>query len=515
MSPSLTGSWILRFLSHLVLGAVFAACGGPERIAGNNGPTTGTEAGNAFTARVLRADGSPATGAAAKARRTESVEDSSSWPSGIVDSAGRVRLVLDTASGWIIEFAEPGAASLRRVAQASDSVVDSSVVLMPTAGVVGKIRGGLPGAKIALAGLGRIVVLDADTMFRFEGLPADSLALLLVGGQKTEWNVDLAPGQTKSVVLDARTGNAISLDPELVVRALVGRIPAGALIPLDLEDPSESDPLASWSDYRLIDAHGAIVPVFFERRNANKGASRLWIRVPQGATDSDSGFRLRIVSASAAGLAATSPFVAPGIKSAALFDVDSILRVPDLAHDGEWVHGIHPSAELVSDPAFDGAKSLSASFGADLVTLDSIGFPSSGAGGFAMRFRLLDPAFGRLWLFQANDSASSRFVRAGWGSGRFVLQAGGNSDSIDLPSDAAPHVLSVTRSATGWTASLDGVATLSVPIDSASRNAIWRRRVVGRGAGIAIKDLFVFGGQDAEPRATLFAGRTTVALIRR
>lgn len=512
MSPSLTGSLILRFLSHLVLGAVFAACGGPERIAGNNGPTTGTEAGNAFTARVLRADGSPATGAAAKARRTESVEDSSSWPSGIVDSTGRVRLVLDTASGWTIEFAEPGASSLRRVAQASDSVVDSSVVLMPTAGVVGKIRGGVPGAKIALAGLGRIVVLDADTVFRFEGLPADSLAVLLVG-TNVGWSVDLASGATKSVVLDARTGSAAPLDPEIVVLSLDGRIPAGALIPLDLEDPSESDPLASWSDYRLIDAQGAIVPVFFERRDASKGASRLWIRVPQGATDS--GFRLRVVSASAAGLAATSPFVAPGIKSAALFDVDSILRVPDLAHDGEWFHGIHPSAELVSDPAFDGAKSLSASFGADLVTLDSSGFPSSGAGGFAMRFRLLDPAFGRLWLFQANDSASSRFVRAGWGGGRFVLQAGGNSDSIDMTSDAAPHVLSVTRSATAWTASLDGVAMLSVPIDSASRDAIWKRRVVGRGAGIAIKDLFVFGGQDAEPRATLFAGKTTVTRIRR
>lgn len=512
MSPSLTGSRILRFLSHLVLGAVFAACGGPERIAGNNGPTTGTEAGNAFTARVLRADGSPATGAAAKARRTESVEDSSSWPSGIVDSAGRVRLVLDTASGWTIEFAEPGASSLRRVAQASDSVVDSSVVLMPTAGVVGKIRGGVPGAKIALAGLGRIVVLDADTVFRFEGLPADSLAVLLVGTD-VGWSVDLASGATKSVVLDARTGSSAPLDPEIVVLSLDGRIPAGALIPLDLEDPSESDPLASWSDYRLIDAHGAIVPVFLERRDANKRASRLWIRVPQGATDS--GFRLRVVSASAAGLAATSPFIAPGIKSAVLFDVDSILRVPDLAHEGEWFHGIHPSAELVSDPAFDGAKSLSASFGADLVTLDSSGFPSSGAGGFAMRFRLLDPAFGRLWLFQANDSASNRFVRAGWGSGRFVLQAGGNSDSIDMPSDAAPHVLSVARTATTWTAILDGVATLSVPIDSASRNAIWRRRVVGRGAGIAIKDLFVFGGQDPEPHGTLFAGRTTVTLIRR
>jgi len=106
-------------------------------------------------------------------------------------------------------------------------------------------------------------------------------------------------------------------------------------------------------------------------------------------------------------------------------------------------------------------------------------------------------------------------VRAGWGSGRFVLQAGGNSDSIDMPSDAAPHVLSVARTATTWTAILDGVATLSVPIDSASRNAIWRRRVIGRGAGIAIKDLFVFGGQDAEPHCTLFAGRTTVTLIRR
>lgn len=511
MSPSLTGSRILRFLLHPVLGAVLAACGGPERVAGN-GPTTGTEAGNAFTARVFRADGSPATGAAAKARRTESVDDSSSWPSGIVDSAGRVRLELDTASDWTVEFAEPGAASLRRVTRASDSVIDSPVVLMPTANVAGKVRGGVPGAKIALAGLGRAVALDADTMFRFEWIPADSLALRLVGTD-FGWSVDLAPGTTKSVVLDARTGDGVPLDPEIAVGSPAGRIPAGNLVALELEAPSPIDPDVSWNDYRLLDAQGGIVAAHLERRNAAAGTSRVWIRAPRGATDS--GFRLRVVPAVAAGSAAPSPFVAPGLVSAALFDADSIRGVRDLARDGEWLRGIHPSAELVPDPAFDGAKSLSASFGADLVALDSTGFPSSGAGGFAMRFRLLDPAFGRLWLFQANDSASSRFVRAGWGGGWFVLQAGGNSDSVAMPSDAVPHVLSVSRNATAWTASLDGVATLSVPIDSASRDTIWKRRVVGRGAGIAIKDLFVFAGDSIGPRTGLFAGEATGILIRR
>ena len=509
MSPSLTGSRILRFLLHPVLGAVLAACGGPERVAGN-GPTTGTEAGNAFTARVFRADGSPATGAAAKARRTESVEDSSSWPSGIVDSAGRVRLVLDTASGWTIEFAEPGAASLRRVAKVSDSVVDSSVVLMPTAGLVGKIRGSVPGAKLALAGLGRTVSLDADTMFRFEGLPADGLALRVVGGQGADWHVELVPGKTSSVVLDARTG--VSPDPEIVVRS-TGRIPEGMLVALELEDPSPIDPDVSWNDYRLLDAQGCIVAAHLERRNAAAGTSRVWIRAPRGAPDS--GFRLRVVPAVAAGSAAPSPFVAPGLVSAALFDADSIRGVRDLARDGEWLRGIHPSAELLPDPVFGGAKSLSASFGADLVALDSSGFPSAGSGGFAMRFRLLDPSFGRLWLFQANDSASSRFARVGWGGGRFVLQAGGHGDSVDMPSDGAPHVLSLARNATAWTASLDGEAVLSVPIDSVSRGAIWTRRVIGRGAGIAIKDLFVFAGDSAGPRVGLFAGEATGVLIRR
>lgn len=508
MSPPLNGSRILRFLSHLVLGALFVACGGPERIAGNNGPTTGTEAGNAFTARVMRLDGSPAAGAVVKARRTGSVEDSSSWPSGIVDSTGRVRLVVDTAGAWTVEFAEPGAAVLRRIARKSDSVIDSSVVLMPTAVVVGKVRGGVPGAKIALAGLGRTVALDADTMFRFEGLPADSLVLLLVGGQGTEWSVDLAPGQTKSVVLDARTGSAVAADPEIAVRSPHGRIPSGALIPLELGSPAKNDPQASWNDYRLLDAEGAIVPSFLERRDSGTGISRLWIRSPEGATDS--GFRLRIVSSAVAGSAAPSPFAAPGIESAVLFDTISNGSASDLAHPVARLQGIHSTASLASDPVFGGAKSLSASFGPDLVTLDSSGFPSSGAGGFAMRFRLLDPTFGRLWLFQANDSASSRFVRVGWGSGRFVLQAGGESDSISMPSDAAPHVLSVARSATAWTASLDGIVALSVPIDSVSRDAIWARRVVGRGAGIAIKDLFVFQGEYAEPRIALLAGKISI-----
>lgn len=509
MSPS-KGSWFFRFLVPSALGAVLAACGGPERVAGNNGPTTGTEAGNAFTARVLRLDGSPATGAAAKARRTESVEDSSSWPSGIVDSTGRVRLLLDTSSGWTVEFAEPGAASLRRIAKVSDSVVDSSVVLLPAAGVVGKIRGGAPGAKIAVAGLGRMVSLDADTMFRFDGLPADSLALRIVGGQGTDWHVELVPGKTSSVVLDARTG--ASPDPEIVVRS-TGRIPEGMLVALELEDPSESDPAATWSDFRLLDERGGVVASHLERRDSATGSSRLWIRSPRTATDS--GFRLRVVSAQAAGSIAPSPFAAPEIVSASLFDADSIQRIRDLARGGDGLRGIHSSAELLPDPVFGGAKSLSASFGADLVALDSSGFPSAGSGGFAMRFRLLDPSFGRLWLFQANDSASSRFARVGWGGGRFVLQVGGNGDSVDMPSDAAPHILSVTRSATAWTASLDGEAVLSVPIDSVSRGAIWSHRVIGRGAGIAIKDLFVFAGDSAGPRIGLFAGKVTAEAIRR
>gem|GEM_PF-6615753 len=506
MSPALNGSRLLRFLLLPALGAVLAACGGPERIAGNNGSTTGTEAGNAFTARVVRLDGSPAAGAVAKARRTESVEDSSSWPSGIADSAGRVRLVLDTASGWTIEFAEPGSAILRRIARKSDSVVDASVVLVPTAGVVGKVRGGVPGAKIAIAGLGRTVPLDADTMFRFEGLPSDSLFLLLVGAD-AGWSLDLAPGTTRSVVLDARTGS-VPADPEIVVRFPRGRIQPGALLPLELGSPSESDASASWNDYRLVDVQGAIVPTRLEGRDAKTGISRLWIRVPGNATDS--GFVLRVVPAAAAGSAGSSPFVGSGIASAVLFDTISNGSAPDLARPGAWLQGIHSLAGSASDPVFGGAASLSASFGPDLVALDSNAFPTSDAGGFAMRFRLLDPTFGRLWLFQADDSGASRFVRVGLGGGWLVLQAGDHRDSVKMSSDAASHVLSVARSATAWTASFDGVATLSVSIDSVSRDTKWARRVVGRGAGIAIRELFVFDGGYPDFRAASLAGRIAI-----
>lgn len=474
------------------------ACGSDPLVAGG-GPTTGTEAGNAFSARVLRPDGTPVPGASVRARRSASLDDSAAWPSGVTDSDGRVRLVLAPAVDWTLEFAKGDSAGLRRKGAETDSVVDTSVILAPTAGVVGKVKGGVPGSVLSIAGLGRSATLDADTMFRFDDLPADSLVLVAGGGIRS-WRLAPAPGSREHVVLDM--GGEVGLaDPVVALRSLVGSLPGGAVFPIELASPSASDPKASWNDYSLVSEQDDTVLFHLESADTVAGISRLWIRLPERVTGDS--LRMRVVAVGSSGR--TSPFQASGMGAAILFGYDPLGATSDLAHPGKTVSGISSAAELIADTSFGGKWSMSASYGSDLVRLDSTVLGASNPGTVVARFRLLDPRFGRLWLVQAEDPGTGNRVRVGWGGDSLVFEAGSARLARRLPSDAAAHVVSLQVDADSCRADIDGKIVLALPVDPALKAAS-PRVVVGRGAGIALKEVLAFQGSQAGPRTALLAG---------
>ena len=485
----------------MLLALLCGGCGFDRQVG-----TTGTEAGNAFTARIVRADGSPAIGALALARPSESLADSN-WPSAVADDQGRVRLELSAARAWTIEFSQAGTEGMARLE--AKSIWDEAVVaLRPAGAVTGRVVGGVPGDRLYLPGLGRSTTLDAQRMFGFSGLPAQGLSVRHAGTGMV-WGLEIFSEVVRQVVLDLQSATASYGDPVVVVKLPGQTIAKGALVPLDVPDPVPGDAAIQWSGYRLVDPAGGVVPMWVERRDSATGLSRLWIRA--GNSRLDSAQHLLVVAA-LPNTPMLSPFATGDLGLATLLapaSVDDLApptQLANLALAGTVVQGVHALARLAPDPVFAGAWSLSASYGPDLVALDSSVFPGKSPRAISMRFRLLDPRIGRLWLIHAADSSLSRTLRVAWGGDSLVLEAFGGRMAKFVACDDGAHTLTLSPSDTGWVVYFDGVQILSAAAgpDFAATDYGSLRAVVGRGAGVALKELFVFGaGVDAAQAALL------------
>jgi hypothetical protein len=305
-------------------------------------------------------------------------------------------------------------------------------------------------------------------------------------------------------------------EPEIVVKSRVGVIAAGELVPLDLGSPVESDPSSTWVGFRLVSMNGDEVPMFIERRDSSTGQTRLWITSPAPESDSTVHLRIRSRTASAARI---SPFVSTGLRTASMYLPDSVGNPPvigallDLARPTVPLTGIHALARLDPDPVFAGAWSLSASYGPDLVELDPSIFGGDTAVAFFLRFHLLDASIGRLWLLELSDSSTTDFVRAGWGGDSLVLETRATHVALHVPADARSHVFSLVRGIDSWKASLDGAVAVESPLASNHQSAKWTRRVVGRGGGIAIKEMFAVAGSAAESQSSVLADKVSIDRI--
>lgn len=190
-------SWAFA-LCCLVVG-----CSSNDRSA--SGPTNGTEAGNAVTARLFVA-GRPASGAKVVARPADAIDSSqrSNWIHEITDSLGQVRLVLPDGE-WTIEARLDSHALGVELHGSQDTTFEDS--LEATRKIRGVVLGVDSGSRIYLPGLAVSTIVGSGGVFEFADVPSGSRRLRESGG--TTWTLT---GKESTPVL-AKTQGVISGNP--------------------------------------------------------------------------------------------------------------------------------------------------------------------------------------------------------------------------------------------------------------------------------------------------------------
>jgi hypothetical protein len=181
-------------------------CGTPERSAG--GSSYETE--NAVAARIVRPDGTPASGTLVRARPLVWIVGDS-FDSSLdqrTNSDGRIRMNLPSG-GWRLEARQGGVVAVIDI-PAQGRIPDLGTVhLASPASVMGRAE---PGARIGVGGLQQTAVVDAGGYFHFDSLPAGVHVLRQLGSQARAF-VQAQAGQTLDAgILRTDSAGQILLD---------------------------------------------------------------------------------------------------------------------------------------------------------------------------------------------------------------------------------------------------------------------------------------------------------------
>lgn len=197
----------MRAYGFLLAGlTALTGCGSSERTAG--GSSYETE--NALAIRVLRPDGTPASGVDVRTRPLRWIEGESYDASLDLrsDSTGTIRLNLPSGA-WRLEARQGGMFAIRDV-PASGRVSDlGSLRLGPPALLQGRSR---PGARIGIGGLHRSAVADAAGYFHIDSVPAGVHMLRRIGSAERAF-VQVGAGRSIDAgLLRADSANEIFLE---------------------------------------------------------------------------------------------------------------------------------------------------------------------------------------------------------------------------------------------------------------------------------------------------------------
>lgn len=168
----------LQVSSASVLCLLLIGCGGNDRSA--SGPTNGTEAGNAVTARLF-VSGQPARGARVVARPSDAIDSSqqSTWIEEIADFSGQAHMLLPDGD-WTLEARLDSHALSVELHGAKDTIFEHS--LDPTRKLRGIVLGVDSGSRIYLPGLAVSTIVGSGGAFEFTDVPAGSRKLRESGG---------------------------------------------------------------------------------------------------------------------------------------------------------------------------------------------------------------------------------------------------------------------------------------------------------------------------------------------
>jgi hypothetical protein len=160
----------------LLLGvAALAGCSGADRSAG--GSSYETE--NSVAARIVRPDGSPASGALVRARPLAWL-DGDPFDSSLdqrTDSQGRFRMELPSGT-WRLEALQSGVVAVIEIPALGRNPDLGTVRLAAPASVMGRTD---PGARVGASGLPGSTVADAGGIFHLDSLPAGVHVLRRIG----------------------------------------------------------------------------------------------------------------------------------------------------------------------------------------------------------------------------------------------------------------------------------------------------------------------------------------------
>ncbi|MEN9309430.1 MAG: hypothetical protein RL173_3362 [Fibrobacterota bacterium] len=197
----------MKRVTLLVCGAVaLMGCGTPERSAG--GSSYETE--NAVAARIVRPDGTPASGTLVRARPLVWIVGDS-FDSSLdqrTNSDGRIRMNLPSG-GWRLEARQGGVVAVIDI-PAQGRIPDLGTVhLASPASVMGRAE---PGARIGVGGLQQTAVVDAGGYFHFDSLPAGVHVLRQIGSQARAFVLAQAGQTLDAGILHTDSAGQILLD---------------------------------------------------------------------------------------------------------------------------------------------------------------------------------------------------------------------------------------------------------------------------------------------------------------
>lgn len=438
---------------------------GADRTAGG---TTGTEAGNALSARLSLPDGSAASGALVVVRPSgsNSPDDAPRWIRDTADGRGDVSLRLPEGA-WTLEARWKGFGLRADLRSGEDQVLRDTLVPLRT--LSGEILGAGAGTVVSLPGLGVSVVTDDAGRFAIDSLPSQVVPIALDG--LASWT---APADAAAILVAGTKPGVVFRDGEILRSTGSGMVwevdatlvPAGIPVVLDENDREVGSRWAS----------------------ARSGRQRVWVdRAPtQGST-------LRLCALVSRGGDPAPLVFGDGFRLAVVPELDSSLA--NLSTGGDRFRSSSP-AILDDEEGFVVAAGLGSLVG----SLDSAALPAQGAFAVALRARLATTTgVESLGLLDWSDPATGAGLHLGIGGGKLDVRVGTRDTTV-----AWDPGLSWFGAALSWdgqilTVATDGQVRLRwVLADALSERSRWTRREVGLGGGLRMSSLFTFeGARDA------------------
>lgn len=186
--------------------AVLSGCGTSDRSAG--GSSYETE--NAVAARIVRPDGTPASGTLVRARPLawfdgDSIDSSLDQRA---DVEGRIRLNLPSGM-WRLEARQSGVVAVIDIPELGRIPDLGTVRLAAPASVMGRAE---PGTRIGIGGLQQSAKVDAGGFFHFDSLPAGVHVIRQIGSQARAFVLAQAGQSLDAGILRADSAGQILLD---------------------------------------------------------------------------------------------------------------------------------------------------------------------------------------------------------------------------------------------------------------------------------------------------------------